>query len=116
VNKQDLAKAKAEHNKFLKKMGCLPEQIRERKGKKKKPTLGYEGTAAAYFDKKELQDVLQGDADTATKRDIISNLYKASPADKKRVIEMSTRVGVLVNKSGYGVITPGTDPKTLGRK
>jgi hypothetical protein len=118
MNKKQVAQAKLAHNKFLKRMGCLPEQLKERKttSKRHKLELNYAGTATRYFDSKPLSDVLQGDTNTGTKHDIISNLYKESPAVQALIREKSSRIGILVNKSGYGVITPGMDPKTLGRK
>jgi hypothetical protein len=116
MNKKELAVAKAEHNKFLKRMGALPEQIKSRKPKRQKLRLPFTGTADTYFDKKPLSDVLQGDSDTATKRDIITNIYKQDPQTQKIIKQKASQVAILVNKGGYGVITPGMDPKTFGRK
>ena len=60
--------ANRKHDKFLKSMGCLPEQIKARKEKNKsKKKLGFEGIAASYFEAKTLQDVLQGPEDAGPK-------------------------------------------------
>jgi hypothetical protein len=112
-----LEKAKLEHKKFLKKMGCLPEQIKKRKKNNKSFKLGFEGCAANYFEtNRELSQVMTGDTTTATKRDIITNIYKEKPEVQKQIREKASRTGILVNKGGYGYITPGMDPTTLGRK
>ncbi len=116
MSKKQLAAAKLEHNKFLKRMGVLPEQINARKPKKGKLHLSFTGTAATYFDGKPLRDVLQGNSDSGTKRDIITNIYKADAQTQRIIKRKATQVAVLVNKGGYGVITPGMDPKTFGRK
>ena len=117
MNKKQQEQAKFAHEKFLRKMGAHPDQIKSRKtNKKQKLVLPFAGTAATYFERKSLTDVLQGDSNSGTKHDIISNLYKLSQKDQQTVLRRSTQVGILVNKGGYGVITPGMDPKTLGRK
>lgn len=118
MTKKQLEQAKAAHIKFLKKMGCLPEQIKGRKDHKRhKLELSYAGTAALYFDNnKTLNDVLKGDSDSGTKHDIISNIYKESQQTQRIIKQKASQVAILVNKGGYGVITPGMDPKTFGRK
>jgi hypothetical protein len=117
MNKTELAKLRKEHEKFLRKMGAHPDQIKERKAQSKaKLAARFDGVADTYFEKKPLTDVLQGNKDSGTKHDLMSNLYKLSAKDQASIKRRATQVGVLVNKSGYGVITPGMDPKTLGRK
>src|ERR1700760_38746 len=105
ANKRHL-KAQVEHDKFLKRMGCLPEQIKSRKKKGAKALLYDTATAATYFESKSLSDVLQGDTNAGTKRDIISNLYKESPQTQRIIKQRATQVAVLVNKGGYGIIKP----------
>jgi hypothetical protein len=117
MNKKQLDQLKREHNKFLRRMGAHPDQIKAQKAKPKgKLSAKFAGVADAYFEKKPLAEVLQGDTNSGTKRDLMSNIYKLSERDQTSIKRRATQVGVLVNKSGYGVITPGMDPKTLGRK
>jgi hypothetical protein len=113
---KSLDQAKIEHKKFLKKMGCLPEQLNATKKRRGKLKLGFSGTAKEYFEEKPLTTVLQGDMNTATKRDVMTNLYKESPEVQRAILEKASRVGIAYNKGGYQLITPGEDPKTLGRK
>jgi hypothetical protein len=117
MNKKQLEQLRREHEKFLRKMGAHPDQIKARKAtSKSKLPAKFAGVADAYFEKKPLADVLQGDTSSCTKHDLMSNIYKLSEKDQRSIKRRATQVGVLVNKSGYGVITPGMDPKTLGRK
>jgi hypothetical protein len=111
-----LDQAKAEHAKFLQKMGCTKEQLKSRKKSTGKCKLGFTGTAKVYFEEKSLSTVLQGDKDTGTKRDVMSNIYKESPEVQAQIREKASRVGIAYNKGGYQLLTPGMDPKTLGRK
>jgi hypothetical protein len=116
MSKKQLEQAKAEHQRYLRRMGCTAQDLASRKPKKKKLVLSFAGTAETYFDRKELSEVLGGDQNAGTRRDIIANLYKLSATDQKTVKRRASQVGILVNKGGYGVITPGMDLKTLGKK
>jgi hypothetical protein len=113
---KSLEQAKLEHAKFLQRMGCTKDQLKSRKKSKGKCKLGFTGTAKVYFEEKSLNTVMQGDKDTATKRDVMSNIYKESPEVQAQIREKAARVGIAYNKGGYQLITPGMDPKNLGRK
>jgi hypothetical protein len=110
------AQAIAAHQKFLKKMGCLPEQLKESKKFRKKPRTTFSGFAETYYENKSLSTVMAGDQDTGTKRDVISNIYKETPEVQRQILEKASRVAIPYNKGGYQLITPGMDTKNIGRK
>jgi hypothetical protein len=109
---QRLLAAKAEHEKYLKKMGCHPTQLKANRSKKRSKFK----LPAAYFESKGLDDIVQGNETTGNRRDIIANVYKENPHIQFLIRQKAARTASLVNKGASQYITEESDPKTFGRK
>lgn len=105
-----LAKATAEHDKWLKDRGLHPSQRdlqRAFKGRYRDnlPDL-----------KVETRYELSNKVGNGYRNGIMDNLHRESPEVQKQILEKASRVMPLFNKGGLQYATPDTDMKMVGSK
>ena len=99
------------HEKWLKKMGLLPHQIKEKRTK-----LGKVKVSLPNLKTEENYPLSNNIAGNGFKTDIITNLHKESPETQKAILDKASRIAPLFNKGPCQFITDGTDLSDVGKK
>jgi len=99
-----LDQKKAEHEKWLRKMGVHPEQLKKAK-KYKIPLPSYK------TEKVKLSNTI---LDGGRANGIMANLHKESAATRAAILEKASRVVPLYNKGGLQVALPNEDMSKIG--
>lgn len=74
------------------------------------------GSSRTYYDRRDVTEVCVGDINTGNKRGIMANIQNEPEHVQAEILKKASQVSIGYNKGGYMYITPGIDPKTLGRK
>lgn len=110
-NSKKLAEATAKHEEWLRKQGLHPEQ---RKLKKASVGGNVRNNIPDYHVDNPYQ--LSNGIGNGYKRGVMANLHKEKPEVQQAILEKANRTAPLYNKGGYGYVTDGMDPATLGSK
>jgi len=109
-----LEQLQREHDKFLRKMGAHPDQIKARK--KTYKFVKEQTTPTIKIENKQFMEPLESYKETCQARGILANLHTEPEHVKAAVRRLQGRVAPLYSKGPLQYITNETDAKTLGRK
>ena len=109
--------AKAKHEKWLRRMGVHPSQLREKKQKKPKEEWRKEYRRTLHVDGPVYTSVdTGGSANATTKKSIMDHLDRESASTRDEILRKAQCTAPICNKGGYQYITPNADLTDLGRK
>lgn len=101
-------RAHLEHDKWLRKMGLHPEQL---KMKKK-----HVNSLPSYKVDSELPELSNKIGNGFKSASVIDNLANEKVDVQAQILSKAARVSPIYNKGGYQYVTPGEDVKTIGSK
>lgn len=108
---QKLAKATAEHDKWLRDRGLHPEQRSLQHAHK-----GRFRHEIPDYDCGDSPHQLSNRVGNGLVRGMMANLHKESPQVQREIMEKASRCLPLYNKGGYQYATPDTDMTMVGSK
>ena len=103
---------KAQHDKFLRKMGAHPDQIRSRKKQVKKKTYSDRTT----IEEKTFLHPIDSYSDVGLAKGIYANIHKEPEHVVAGIKQLASRVMPLYNKGGYQLASNNEDMTQVGAR
>lgn len=109
-----LDEAKRQHEKYLRKMGAHPDQIRSRKKQASKNKKSY--TSGLSIEQKQFMHPIDTYSDTGLARGIYANIHNEPEHVVNGIKKLAKRVMPLYNKGGYQLASEHEDMTQVGQR